>query len=146
MRPAPGGQRPAHLHHLPVLSSVERVQLVGSHLVGSGRRGAVVFTPALRHVLLGPRESLLVSWGDGVRERRNLHKIHTMFSLLMSPLVNWAGTGPIRCDNYSKNLIKTSAWLQWLATAVVSVSTITRFQQQNFPPSNRFCLKAAPAL
>lgn len=58
----------AHLHHLPVLSSVERVELVGSDLVGRGWRGAVVFTSALRHVLLGLRECLLISWGDGVRE------------------------------------------------------------------------------
>lgn len=84
------GQRPAHLHHLPILSSVERVELVGSDLVGRGWRGAVMFTSALRHVLLGPRKSLLISWGDGVRQCRNLHNIHTMFSLFMSPLVHYS--------------------------------------------------------
>lgn len=65
---SPSERAVAHLHHLPVLSSVECVELVGSDLVGRRGRGAVVFTPALRHVLLGLRECLLISWGDGVRE------------------------------------------------------------------------------
>lgn len=57
---------PAHLHHLPVLAAIERVELVGSDLVGRRWGGAVMSSAALRHVLLGPRERLLVSWGDGV--------------------------------------------------------------------------------
>lgn len=74
----------AHLHHLPILSSVERVELVGSDLMGRGWRGAVVFASALRHVLLGLRECLLISWGDGVWQCWNLHNIHTMFCLYYS--------------------------------------------------------------
>lgn len=101
---SPSVRAVAHLHHLPVLASVERVELVGSNLVGRGWRGAVVFTPALRHVLLGLRECLLISWGDGVRECWNLHNIHTVFCLYehLGKLF-LVGMGQIHCDNYSKN-------------------------------------------
>lgn len=94
----------AHLHHLPVLPSVQCVELVGSDLVGRGWRGAVVFASALRHALLGLRDCLLVSWGDGVRECWNLHNIHTMFCLYehLGKLF-LVGMGQIYCDNYSKN-------------------------------------------
>lgn len=66
--PPPTRQQLTHLHHLPVLPSVEGVELVGSDLVGRRRGGAVVFTSAFWQVLLGPRECLLVGRGNGVGE------------------------------------------------------------------------------
>lgn len=49
-----------------------------------------MFTSALRHVLLGPRECLLIGWGDGVWECWDLQEIHTMLVPFMSPLVNYS--------------------------------------------------------